>query len=240
MNKTEKSGKYFALATPATNDLCRKLIYLCHADLDSTAAKVDVVMAYRAPDSEEPAMVERGHRILGKASITKLKDRVKGMGDAEILLDGDMWEELLEKQKAALLDHELYHLEVKRDKTGEFVFDDLNRPLLKIREHDREFGWFDVIAQRHRGESTEIHQLQRLFAEAGQIYLPFVNPEGSLEERDDKDSAETDARVSGPLDKLRDVVERSGNTVSIKVGDNPPVELGKPRVYKLDPKKGFE
>jgi hypothetical protein len=171
---TEKKGKCFTLATPETHELCKQLIELYHPDMDSAAAKVDIVMAFRDPDGDAPAMEKDGHRILGLASTIKLKDRVKGMGDCEIMLDGDAWENLTDKHKAALMDHELEHLEVKRDKIGDFVMDDLIRPVIKLRNHDRQFGWFDNIARRHRSDSMEVQQMQKLFLEVGQTYLPFV------------------------------------------------------------------
>ncbi len=179
----KKGGKYFTLATEATHDLCNELIRKYHPDLDSASAKIDIVMAFRDPEGEEPAMKVRGHRVYGQAKIMNLKDRVKGMGDAEITLDGDIWEtNLSEEVKAALLDHELEHFEVKRDKTVEFIWDDINRPLLKLKDHDREMGWFDSVARRHRGSSIEIMQLRKLFVDEGQTYLPFVKEFGDQEQ----------------------------------------------------------
>lgn len=222
MSETQekKGGKFFTLAPIAIHQLCTKLIELYHSDLDSAAAKVDIVMAFRDPEGEAPAMEKDGHRILGQSSVIKLKDRVKGMGDCEVMLDGDAWDSLPEKQQAALLDHELEHFEVKRDKEGDFIFDDLNRPTIKIRNHDRQFGWFDTVAQRHRSDSMEVHQLQKLFAEAGQIYLPFVDKEGEIAER-----------ASVPIDKLKAMDE---TTVSVSVCGGEPIPMtGKVLLKKI-------
>lgn len=203
---SEKKGKFFTLATPATHELCQQLVELYHKDLDSAAAKVDIVMAFRDPDGEAPAMEKDGHRILGQASTIKLKDRVKGMGDCEIMLDGDAWDGLPDKQKAALMDHELEHFEVKRDKVGDFIMDDLNRPVIKIRNHDRSFGWFDTIAMRHRSDSMEVHQLRKLFTEEGQVYLPFI-----------KDLA--DEETAGQIDKALN------EEMTVSVDGAPPVKM---------------
>ena len=183
MPKDEKRGKYFTLATKETHRLCEELIRKHHPDLDTTAAKVDIVMAFRDPDGEAPAMEKDGHRIYGKASLINLKDRVKGMGDCEIMLDGDVWEELNEKVRAAILDHELEHFEVKRDKKGNFIWDDISRPALKSKNHDIQIGWFDKVARRHGSDSMEIKQLQQLFNdEDGQTYLPFLKFPGEGKE----------------------------------------------------------
>jgi hypothetical protein len=122
------------------------------------------------------------------------------------MLDGDAWDGLPDKQKAALMDHELEHFEVKRDKVGDFVMDDLNRPVIKIRHHDRQFGWFDTIAMRHRSDSMEVHQLRKLFTEEGQVYLPFI-----------KDLA--DEETAGQIEKALD----EKTTVSVNGG--PPVKM---------------
>jgi hypothetical protein len=198
MPTEEKRGKYFTLAPEDTHELCEQLIQKYHPDLDSTAVKVDIVLAFRDPDGDSPAMEKDGHRIYGKASIIGLKDRVKGMGDCEIMLDGDFWTNLNEDVKAALIDHELEHFEVKRDKQGDYVFDDLSRPVIKIRHHDRQIGWFDNVARRHGSESIEIKQLQQLFNdEAGQTYLPFLKFPGE-EEKNEKPLKITLSKNGGP------------------------------------------
>lgn len=207
---------FFTLATEATKDLCQQLIEKFHIDLDSSGVKVDIVMAFRDPDGEEPAMKKDGHRILGKASLIGLKDRVKGMGDCEILLDGDAWDNFTPELKAAILDHELEHFEAKRDKKGEFVYDDLSRITLKIRAHDRQFGWFDSIAQRHRANSMEIQQLQKLFTEGGATYLPHVQkfagvegePPIDLEDKATVTVSTEGTAVTVPLKDLKTALQR--------------------------------
>ncbi|MEI7534227.1 MAG: putative metallopeptidase [Verrucomicrobiae bacterium] len=224
--KEEKKGKYFTLAPESVHQLCRELIQLYHSDLDSAAVKVDIVMAFRDPDGDTYAMEKDGHRVLGQATTIKLKDRVKGMGDVEIMLDGDAWDGLPQNQKAALLDHELEHFECKRDKVGEFVFDDLVRPVIKLRPHDRQFGWFDNIARRHRSDSMEIDQLRRLFIEAGQIYLPFVKDLG------EEDLAE---RIDEALEKggtIPAVLDDGETTMSVSVNGGPAIPMKPSKLLK--------
>ena len=80
-----------------------------------------------------------------------------------------------QEEQKALLDHELEHFEVKRDKHGSFLYDDINRPLLSIRKHDRQHGSFDNIAKRHGTASGEVKQfLATIFDDSGQSYLPFA------------------------------------------------------------------
>lgn len=218
--KEEKKGKTFTLAPMAIHQLCKELIELYHSDLDTASVKVDIVMAFRDPDGEAPAMEKDGHRVLGQAKTITLKDRVKGMGDCEIILDGDAWDGLPEKQKAALLDHELEHFEVKRDKEGEFVFDDLTRPVIKLRSHDRQFGWFDTVAMRHRSDSMEIHQLRKLFTEGGQIYLPFVKDLG-----DEETAGKIEEAIEGVKGVIPDVLDDGETTMSVSVNGGEPIPM---------------
>jgi len=38
------------------------------------------------------------------------------------------------------------------------------------------------VARRHRSDSMEVEQLRKMFIEAGQVYLPFVQDLGDGEE----------------------------------------------------------
>ena len=103
-----------------------------------------------------------------------LKDRAKGQGDAEIIIDEIWWQDASEQAREALIDHELYHLEVKTDKNNHPAKDDLDRPKLLMRKHDYQFGWFNAIASRHAEHSVEVYQATNLFDEAGQTYFKFA------------------------------------------------------------------
>lgn len=144
-----------------------------HHALTGVGIKIDYVFAF--PDYDEAtgeptnnAINKGGIKALGVARKLNLKDRTKGLGDAEILLDGDWWEDATEKERRALLDHELHHL-VATSKV-----DDLGRPKLKLRKHDFEVGWFHIIAQRHGVHSQEQKQAGFIMESAGQFYWPAI------------------------------------------------------------------
>lgn len=147
-------------------------VRVAHHDVRLLDVTISVLMAYAPIDDDgEPtgyAITHHGVRALGKARIVPLRDRVHGMADAEILLDGDEWKTTSTRMKRALIDHELTHF----DRTGEV--DDAGRPKLKIRPHDFEVGWFHEVAHRHGDESIEIQQAQQLVADHGPLYFDFV------------------------------------------------------------------
>jgi hypothetical protein len=149
--------------------------YDCYQPLIDAQLKVDLVFAFCDKDETtgEPlndAIRHHGTKALGLCSITKLKDRVKGMGDVEILLDGDWWNQADLEQQNAVLDHELYHIVATEDK------DDIDRPKIKMRSHDVDFGWFAAVALRHGQHSMEQQQAKMLCGEMYcQAFFPWVN-----------------------------------------------------------------
>jgi hypothetical protein len=146
-----------------------------HRPLLDARVKFDFLFAFPALDENgEPkgnAITKNGVKALGLCRIVSLKDRAKGLGDVEITLDGEWWENASDEEKAALLDHELHHASVKTQ-NGVLIPDDLGRPMIKLRKHDFEVGWFHLIAERHGEASQERQQAFYLRQKCGQLYWP--------------------------------------------------------------------
>jgi hypothetical protein len=138
--------------------------------------KVDFVWAFADLNDKgeqcNDAITLRGHRAYGLCRIVNLKDRAKGNGDAEIVIDHDYWQEIPEAQQRALVDHELNHIQICVNKKGDPKFDDLNRPKLALRKHDIEVGWFSSVAQRHGAHSLEQIQAKQILDSDGQYLWP--------------------------------------------------------------------
>jgi len=129
------------------------------------------------------ALTLHGQRALGIARKVSEKDRVKGLPDAEILLDGDYWPTVDEEKQRALLDHEMHHISLKVSK-GQIQHDCAGRPKLKLRKHDVEIGWFKCIAERHGAASIERQQAQHILDSCGQYFWPQIgNAEAALSKR---------------------------------------------------------
>ena len=166
-------GKTYEKAPAFCRTVIGDLLAKYHGELCAMDLVVDLLLV-RAPRDAEgyptgPALKSSsGFPAAATISITKLKDRVMGRGDCEILIDGDRYSKWSEDYLRALLDHELEHLEF----TGNV--DDIGRPKLKLRPHDVEFGWFDATARRHGDHAVEVQQAKRFFGEKSirQLYLP--------------------------------------------------------------------
>lgn len=172
------SAGTFQRCPPGIGELACEILnaYETHKPLVDAKVKFDFVFAFakvgEAGERLGWAIKRRGVRALGYARIVDLKDRALGHGDAEITLDGDYWGEIGADKQRALLDHELHHIELKTDKFGSLVLDDLKRPILRTRPHDYEFGWFTVIAERHGEASNERIQARTILDKDGQFYWP--------------------------------------------------------------------
>lgn len=126
------------------------------------------------PEASEPVLKHQGYPAQAVVRITPVRDRALGMADASIVIDRSNWLMLSQRQRNALIDHEMTHLSLVLDKdTGAPKFDVLDRPKLRIRRHDHQFGWFDEIAQRHGDASPEIRQAKHLVEASGQLYFDF-------------------------------------------------------------------
>jgi hypothetical protein len=153
--------------------LCR---FQTHQPLLDAKVKIDFVFAMPEIDEKtgnpkSDALKKNGLRALGLCRAMPLKDRSMGRADAEITIDQYWWESAIEPEQMALLDHELHHIDLKLEH-GKPVLDDLGRPVLKMRPHDFEVGWFAVIAARHGINSQERKQAQKAITDLGQYFWP--------------------------------------------------------------------
>lgn len=140
---------------------------------DGVSVKIDVLMAHE-DEEDTPAVLLNGYPCLAVIRVLNLKDRTMERGDAEIVIDNGKYEAMDPEERDALLDHELYHLELKLDKFDRPKRDAQGRPLLGLKKHDRQFGWFDAIARRHGNASAELQQAHELQMEAGELYFDFA------------------------------------------------------------------
>lgn len=159
----------------ATSILCE---FPSHKPLLDARVTTDYVFAYAELDEKtgEPigdAIKHNGVKALGLCRKIPLKDRALGRADTEITLDGQWWESASDEDRRALLDHELHHIAVKTDKRG-LVRDDIGRPMVQLRKHDFEVGWFTVIASRHGAHSQEQQQAAKVMLDMGQFFWPEI------------------------------------------------------------------
>ena len=168
-------GAIYEKAGPEVMKVIKAVLRQHHRELAEVEVKVGVLMATAGKDEQgrplAPAVKLHGVECAATVKVVSYKDRVAGKDDAEIIIDADKWAERSDPERVALVDHELNHLEVQRDEEGNPKSDDAGRPKLKSRPHDRDFGWFDIIAARHGAASYEVQQARTFADKEGQTYF---------------------------------------------------------------------
>lgn len=153
-----------------------------HKPLVEAKVKIDFVFAFGERNDKEElvsdAIRKYGARALAITRKISEKDRSKGLGDAEILIDHDYWDEADEAVQKALLDQQLHYLEVLHEEENNAVIRDSNgRPKLKLRKPDVQVSWFKVIALRNHVFSQECIQARAIFDQHGQAFFPWLATE---------------------------------------------------------------
>lgn len=160
------------------DDLLLKVMKANHPDLAAHKVTVQTVFAV-APrrkgtgEPKGPALRHHGYPALAVIARIPAKKRLRGSKDAELTLDGDRWPDLTDEEKWALLDHELEHLQVAKDKDGGPKLDDANRPKLKMRPHDCEVGAFFEVVKRNGRAAPESRAFEGAYREFTQLCFPW-------------------------------------------------------------------
>lgn len=148
----------------------KRLVKKYHDNLARARVRIDFLFV--TTDGEDGCALKcHGYPALAVASVIPQKNRVGLKADARIIIDKEAWDELPEKQRDALLDHELQHFEaVMSDDT--VALDGNDRPKIRMRKHDVQLGFFSVIAKRHGEHSQEVIQARALVEHAAETLFP--------------------------------------------------------------------
>lgn len=161
----------------AVTELLDQVMREYHPDLIKAEVKIDVLMADPDLDKkgleilDKPRVTHQGRAAHAMIRITNAKERARGLGDAEMIIDSIYYQLKLmnDRQRSALIDHELCHIEpvwpseldYKRPE-GYHEKDKYNRPKLRSIKHDIEIGWFNVTVGRWGEDSVEAMQADKL------------------------------------------------------------------------------
>jgi Putative phage metallopeptidase len=180
----------FTPAPAEVLDLIAEIIDEFHPDLAEAGARIGAVMARPTLDQDGepkgPAMAKDGFKTLARIKRNSEEDRAGGKDDATVTIDADHWESLADEpdgrdRQRALIDHELYHLVVQREKAlpgtgpGAIRTDDRGRPLFKMRPHDWETSGFLAVAERHGSLAVEVIEAKAWRNQFGQLLFSFAS-----------------------------------------------------------------
>jgi len=123
-----------------------------HSELDDFEATINVLWIDRRTDEDGewvdgPLLTHNGYSALATIRKTPERDRLLGVADAILSINGEFYRDLDDAGRDALIDHELEHLEIARRNNDEVLWDDAGRPKLRLRKHDWQLGGFLSIAR---------------------------------------------------------------------------------------------
>ncbi len=139
-------------------------------DLVEAGVTIEVLTAH----GDAPALKHHGYPAAAIIRAMPQKDRAAGSADVRLVINAGWWEEASKRQREALLDHELTHLELQRDENGTVKTDDCGRPKIKIRSHDFQVGGFEEVVKRHKADAPE----SRTFYDAHKVFTQQAFPWG--------------------------------------------------------------
>lgn len=135
-----------------------------HPAIHAAGVKLVAIMARSFDANEEPvpAIKLAGNPCLAKIKSYNLKQRHLTGYDGEVMVDGDLWDDLEEGQRIALFDHELTHLQIIIGMDGRMKLDDLGRPKLKTIPDDYYINGFFCVIERHGEMANEARNIERV------------------------------------------------------------------------------
>jgi hypothetical protein len=166
-----------AKAGDEIHDLIERVMHDHHAGLEGH--KVTIGVKWVRPKTKADAFGPlrlHGYPCAAVIKITPYEQRVEGIEDAVIKIDQRRWKGMALSAREALIDHELTHLTLVRNrKTDEVLEDDLGRPRLRMKLHDVELGVFDSIIRRHGETSLDYQHVAAVMARYRQEVFAFAD-----------------------------------------------------------------
>lgn len=181
--------------------LIQQVMLKHHAELANAKVTIHAIGARRESkrDGAIEALKIEGLPVAAKIQISSLQDRSRGMADAKLTIDLLGWDTMPVSRKEALIDHELMHIslvQLRATKKNPYAkgprFDDLGRPVLKIRTHDWRLTGYAAVVERHGEASLEAAAFMHFRAEYGQLNL-FSGKVEESKEKKSKKKAKADA-----------------------------------------------
>lgn len=189
-------AKTYHKPTPELTELVERIMEEHHDDL--TALRVKVGCRFVIATG---GLKLHGYPCAAMVQIVSYEKRFQGFPDAMITVDKIEWDDLDDDERAAVIDHELEHLAISRDKHGQPRTDDLGRPKLKMRLHDVQLGVFDSVIRRHGDAALDTQVVRACHERYRQMSLQWGDDMGP----------QTDPTEGGPVEVDVATMKRLGS-----------------------------
>lgn len=135
-----------------------------HPELHQLEPEIAVLIVRKLDEDGEAyhALKCHGAEAAATIKVTSRRRRVLVDFDLEINIDGLTWDSIPERSKLALLDHELTHVVISKDKQGAPRQDDLGHYVFKLRPDDYTINGHFAVVERHGQFALEAQNLTRI------------------------------------------------------------------------------
>jgi hypothetical protein len=167
--------------TEATRML-REIVAEFYPPLANLKEDIDVRIRFVESEAEGASPLKvGGWPADAVVSVVPLRHRACGGPDVLIEVDAHAWEWRSERQRRALLHHELHHIDVvdlkeSRERPGVWLckLDTCGRPKVKLRPHDWQLGGFRELAELYEEDAPEVMGLRSAVAQLDQGVFDFA------------------------------------------------------------------
>lgn len=160
-----KTKTAYEKASPVIHDLVKKVMADHHTDLLDCDVEIAILVVRKISEDGEAfhALKHHGAEAAAKISLVPARRRLLVDHDLELVVDGLTWDNIPAPSREALLDHELTHVVVQKDKNGQPKTDDIGRPRLKLRPDDYAINGFFAVIERHGNFALEAQSVKRIY-----------------------------------------------------------------------------
>jgi hypothetical protein len=151
------SKKIYEKASPEIHDLVKQIMETYHSQLYDLEVKVAITMVSKFDTEDQllPCLRLHGNAAFAVIHLVRGSQRVHVNHDAEISIDAFNWTNANEETRIAVIDHELEHIIIAKDRHGIVKKDDNDHVKLRMKADDYALTGFYAVIERHGINSAE-------------------------------------------------------------------------------------
>lgn len=138
-------------------------------------AKVNIEILFVEGEEGAPSVKEGGYDTFGRVKFYGEDDRKRGCPDALLIIDHSIWKDA-DGERAAMIDHLLQRIEVRKDDDGEIIRDSVGRPKLNKRKFDMRLNGFSEVVERNGSFAPEYQAAREIKDKYGNLLMWAESP----------------------------------------------------------------
>lgn len=166
---------YYAQPPQKIADLLGEVLqrHEAFAPIREADVKIDMLCARR--DDGKPAVRHHGVSCAATIKVIAPEQRAAGAGDVRLVYDGATFDRNPAETTCAILAHELYHITIPREITGEVRVDAYSRPVIRLKPDDWCINGFVEVHEWYGENSIEYQNIERVGQMVRQQVFPFAS-----------------------------------------------------------------